>query len=58
MDSGAKKPWLKKQKQPGNNISSVARKYEVHPNQLFGWRPLTMKVLFKLYALKSPCASI
>jgi len=26
--------------QPGNSISSVARKYEVHPNQLFKWRRL------------------
>jgi transposase len=25
---------------PGNSISSVARKYEVHPNQLFKWRRL------------------
>ena len=26
--------------QPGGSISSVARKYEVHPNQLFKWRRL------------------
>jgi len=26
--------------QPGNSISSVERKYEVHPNQLFRWRRL------------------
>jgi len=26
--------------QPGNSISFVARKYEVHPNQLFKWRRL------------------
>jgi transposase len=25
---------------PGNSVSSVARKYEVHPNQLFKWRKL------------------
>jgi transposase len=25
---------------PGNSMSSVARKYEVHPNQLFKWRRL------------------
>jgi transposase len=25
---------------PGNSISSVARKYEIHPNQLFKWRHL------------------
>jgi len=30
----------RKLKQPGNSISSVARKYEVHPNQLFKWRRL------------------
>jgi len=26
--------------QPGNSLSYVARKYEVHPNQLFKWRRL------------------
>ena len=26
--------------QPGMNVSVVARKYEVHPNQLFRWRRL------------------
>ncbi len=25
---------------PGNSISSIARKYEIHPNQLFKWRRL------------------
>jgi transposase len=25
---------------PGNSVSSVARKYGVHPNQLFKWRRL------------------
>jgi len=25
---------------PGNSASSVARKYEVHPNQIFKWRRL------------------
>ncbi len=25
---------------PGNSISSMARKYEIHPNQLFKWRRL------------------
>lgn len=25
---------------PGNSISSIARKYEIHPNQLFKWRYL------------------
>lgn len=24
--------------QPGNSISSIARKYDIHPNQLFKWR--------------------
>ncbi|MCX8022546.1 MAG: transposase [Syntrophorhabdaceae bacterium] len=35
-----RKPWWKRLKKPGNNISSVARKYEVHPNKLFKWRRL------------------
>jgi len=26
--------------QPGMTISAVARKYDVHPNQLFNWRRL------------------
>jgi transposase len=26
--------------QPGRSVSVVARKYEVHPNQLFRWRRL------------------
>ena len=26
--------------EPGNSISSVARKYGIHPNQLFKWRRL------------------
>ena len=26
--------------QPGNSVSSVARIYGIHPNQLFGWRRL------------------
>ena len=33
-----KKAMVEEAEQPGNSISSVARKYEVHPNQLFRWR--------------------
>jgi len=35
-----KKAMVEEAEQPGNSISSVARKYEVHPNQLFRWRRL------------------
>ena len=35
-----KKAMVEEAEQPGNSISSVARKYEVHPNQLFKWRRL------------------
>ena len=34
------KAMVEEAEQPGNSISSVARKYEVHPNQLFRWRRL------------------
>lgn len=33
-----KRAMVEEAEQPGNSISSVARKYEVHPNQLFKWR--------------------
>jgi len=33
-----KKAMVEEAEQPGNSISSVAKKYEVHPNQLFKWR--------------------
>ena len=35
-----KRTMVEEAEQPGNSISSVARKYEVHPNQLFKWRHL------------------
>lgn len=35
-----KQAMVEEAEQPGNSISSVARKYEVHPNQLFKWRRL------------------
>lgn len=35
-----KKAMVEEAEQPGNSISSVERKYEVHPNQLFRWRRL------------------
>ncbi len=35
-----KRVMVEEAEQPGNSISSVARKYEVHPNQLFKWRRL------------------
>ena len=35
-----KKAMVEEAEQPGNSISSVARKYEVHPNQLSKWRRL------------------
>lgn len=35
-----KKAMVEEAEQPGSSISSVARKYEIHPNQLFAWRRL------------------
>jgi transposase len=35
-----KKALVEEAEQVGNSISSVARKYEVNPNQLFRWRRL------------------
>jgi transposase len=35
-----KKAMVLEAEQPGMNISLVARKYEIHPNQLFRWRRL------------------
>lgn len=32
-----KKAMVLESEQPGMNISLVARKYEIHPNQLFRW---------------------
>ena len=33
-----KRAMVEEADQPGNSVSSVARKYDVHPNQLFKWR--------------------
>ena len=35
-----KRSILEEAEQPGNSLSSVARKYGVNPNQLFQWRKL------------------
>ncbi len=35
-----KRTMVEEAELPGNSMSSVARKYEVHPNQLFKWRRL------------------
>jgi transposase len=33
-----KRAMVEEAEQPGSSVSSVARKYDVHPNQLFKWR--------------------
>lgn len=35
-----KKAMVLEAEQPGMSVSFVARKYEIHPNQLFRWRRL------------------
>ena len=35
-----KRSLVEEAEQPGMSISSVARKYGIHPNQLFKWRKL------------------
>lgn len=35
-----KKAMVLESEQPGMSLSAVARKYEIHPNQLFRWRKL------------------
>ncbi len=35
-----KKSMVREAEQPGMSISAVARKYDIHPNQLFHWRRL------------------
>ena len=35
-----KRALVEEAEQPGMSISTVARKYDVHPNQLFRWRRL------------------
>lgn len=38
--AGEKKAIVEESEQPGMSISAVARKYGLHPNQLFKWRRL------------------
>lgn len=38
--AGEKKAMVREAEQPGMSISSVARKYGIHPNQVFRWRNL------------------
>ena len=35
-----KRAMVEEAERPGNSVSAVARKYNVHPNQLFHWRRL------------------
>jgi len=35
-----KKAFVEEAEQPGMSVSAVARKYGIHPNQLFSWRKL------------------
>ena len=35
-----KKEFVLEAEQPGSSLSAVARKYDLHPNQLFRWRRL------------------
>lgn len=37
-NAAQKRAMVEEADQPGNSVSSVARKYDVHPNQLFRWR--------------------
>jgi transposase len=38
-----KRALVEEAEQPGMSISTVTRKYEVHPNQLFRWRRLMLE---------------
>ena len=38
--SEQKRAMVLESEQPGMSLSAVARKYEIHPNQLFRWRKL------------------
>jgi transposase len=40
--AGEKRAMVQEAEQPGMSISSVARKYGIHPNQLFRWRRLML----------------
>lgn len=41
-----KKAFVAEAEQPGMSISAVARKYGIHPNQLFRWRKLIQEGAF------------
>jgi transposase len=41
-----KKAFVAEAEQPGMSISAVARKYGIHPNQLFRWRKLVQEGAF------------
>jgi transposase len=41
-----KKAFVEEAEQPGMSISAVARKYGVHPNQIFRWRKLVQEGAF------------
>jgi transposase len=41
-----KKAFVEEAEQPGMSMSAVARKYGVHPNQLFRWRRLVQEGAF------------
>jgi transposase len=38
-----KKAFVAESEQPGMSVSAVARKYGIHPNQLFSWRKLVQE---------------
>lgn len=41
-----KKAFVEEAEQPGMSISAVARKYGIHPNQIFRWRKLVNEGAF------------
>jgi transposase len=41
-----KKAFVEEAEQPGMSISAVARKYGIHPNQIFRWRKLIQEGAF------------
>lgn len=41
-----KKAFVEEAEQPGMSISAVARKYGIHPNQIFRWRKLVQEGVF------------
>jgi transposase len=41
-----KKAFVAEAEQPGMSISAVARKYGIHPNQIFRWRKLVQEGAF------------